>query len=189
MPSLSAPDPPLTDGQIALRPFRLDDVAIVTQACQDPELSRWMATIPYPYTEEDAKSWIATHEDMWRRGEEAHLAMTTSSNGFLGAIGLQPDWERRSSMVGYWVAAWARRQGVATRALRLVSQWTFDVVGLETLNLNTKLGNVASEGVAQKAGFEIIGLDEEFEHSSATGERFQVKHWRLRAATLGQADG
>jgi RimJ/RimL family protein N-acetyltransferase len=173
---------PLTDGEMSLRPFNLGDVAVVTQACQDPEISRWTATIPSPYTEDDARSWILTHNDLWGTGAAAHFAITTPAGEFLGALGLQPiDWERRSAVVGYWVAAWARRRGIATRALRLVAPWAFDVVGLTTLELHTKIGNVGSERVAEKAGFEMFEVVENYPHPMAAGQHHHVKRWQLHA--------
>jgi hypothetical protein len=52
---------PLADGVVTLRAFTSGDVPAVTAACQDPEISRWTATIPWPYDEDHARTWIATH--------------------------------------------------------------------------------------------------------------------------------
>ena len=115
MPGLPRLTVPLTDGELNLRPFDLDDVTAVTEACQDPDISRWTATIPFPYPEEDARSWISTHGDLWSTGQAAQFAITTPTDALLGNLGIQPiDWGDRSAVVGYWVAAWARRRGVAT---------------------------------------------------------------------------
>ena len=43
---------------VVLRPWRLDDVPAVTAACQDREIARWLAFVPEPYTEEDARFYI-----------------------------------------------------------------------------------------------------------------------------------
>jgi RimJ/RimL family protein N-acetyltransferase len=112
-------------------------------------------------------------------GDGAEFAITRATSGeFLGAIGLRPiDWDRRTATAGYWVAAWARRQGVATRGLIMATRWAFHQVGLVAVELVTKIGNVASERVAEKAGFEMVGLDHEY---VAAGQRFDVKRWELR---------
>ena len=73
MPTLTPPEPPLTDGEIALRPYTLADVADVTAACQDPEISRWTAMIPWPYQEEHARGWIEGHGLLWETGEAAEF--------------------------------------------------------------------------------------------------------------------
>jgi RimJ/RimL family protein N-acetyltransferase len=55
--------------------------------------------------------------------------------------------------VGYWVKDGARRRGVATRALELVSRWAIHELGVERLWLTTAPENAASQRVAVKAGF------------------------------------
>ena len=154
----------------------------MTAACQDREISRWTATIPWPYREHHASWWILTHGDLWDRGEGAEFAITrATAHDFLGAVGLRPiDWENREAVAGYWVAAWARNQGVATKALTLVTDWAFRRVGLEVVALQTMIGNRASERVAEKAGFDLVAILSEAEHPIAEGQRFNVKRWALR---------
>jgi RimJ/RimL family protein N-acetyltransferase len=60
--------------------------------------------------------------------------------------------------VGYWCAAHERRRGIATRALRLVCRYALDELGLARIELITDVDNVASQGVAQKAGFRREGV-------------------------------
>jgi RimJ/RimL family protein N-acetyltransferase len=60
--------------------------------------------------------------------------------------------------VGYWVAAPARGRGVAVRAVRLLCAWGFEARGLPRIQLHTLPGNVASERVAERAGFTREGL-------------------------------
>ena len=182
MPRLIRPEASVTDGTVSLRPFTLDDVPAVTAACQDPEIARWTASIPSPYEEQHARSWIATHADLWERGEAAEFAVTAENGGrLLGALGLRPfDWANLSAGAGYWVAGPERGQGVATRALRLGAAWAFDTVGLEMVFLVTMIGNARSERVADKAGFRVEEIAD-YEHSAAPGQTYHVKHWRLRA--------
>jgi RimJ/RimL family protein N-acetyltransferase len=59
--------------------------------------------------------------------------------------------------VGYWLLAAARGRGTARRAVRLLCAWSFEVCGLERLQLATLPGNVASERVAQACGFHREG--------------------------------
>jgi RimJ/RimL family protein N-acetyltransferase len=181
MRPLIPPEAPLTDGVVTLRAFTFDDVPAVTAACQDPEISRWTATIPWPYEEEHARTWIASHAQLREQGEGAEWAVTAEDQGaFLGALGLRPfDWGRRSAVVGYWVASWARGTGVATRALRLGTTWALETIGLAAVELETMIGNVASERVAVKAGFRLVEEVSDYEHPIAKGKRFDVKRWGI----------
>jgi RimJ/RimL family protein N-acetyltransferase len=184
MPTLPRPKEHLTDGVVTLRPFTLDDVSAVTAACQDPEINRWTASIPWPYEEEHARGWITNHHALWERGGGAELAMTAASDGrLLGSLGLVPiDWDRRVVSAGYWVVASERGRSVATRALHLGTNWALGTLGLAAVELVTMVGNVASERVAQKAGFSLVEEIPNYEHPSAPDRLYQVKRWRHREA-------
>lgn len=60
--------------------------------------------------------------------------------------------------MGYWVAPWARRRGVATAALRLLSLWAIDHLQLQRLQLTVFPGNDASQGVAARVGYRREGV-------------------------------
>jgi RimJ/RimL family protein N-acetyltransferase len=66
--------------------------------------------------------------------------------------------------VGYWMHPSARGTGIATDAVRLlVRHATIDRLdgglGLRRLTLRTAAGNLASQRVAAKAGFERTGVE------------------------------
>lgn len=174
---------PLTDGQVVLRPFTLDDVPAVAAACQDPEISRWTVTIPWPYDEGHARTWISTHVSLWEQGEAAELAMTAHRDGrLLGSFTLRPfDWIDRTVSAGYWVAASERNQGTATRALALGVRWAFETLDLAVVSLVTMVGNVASERVAQKVGFSMVGETSHYANPLAPDRHRHVKRWRISA--------
>jgi RimJ/RimL family protein N-acetyltransferase len=171
---------PLTDGAIQLRPFDLDDVGDVTDACQDREISRWTDAVPWPYTEDHARGWISAHPRWWERGEVAPFAIVDADDGsFLGAISLIFP-EDRPPAAGYWVARWGRNRGVATAALVVITNWGFDALGLASITLATMLGNVASERVAQKAGFAFIGETSEYRPPRNPENCYRVRTWERK---------
>ena len=185
MPSLPEPDWPLSDGVVLLRRFTLDDVSDVTRACQDPEIPRWTASIPVPYEEQHAREWISCHDVWWNEGDRAPFAFCSATTGELfGSMSLTSiDWDDRSADVGYWAGPWARNSGATTRALLLMCRWAFDSVDIVTLHLMTLLGNEASERVAEKAGFELMGtIDGLQAHAALHPETtVKMKHWVRRA--------
>jgi RimJ/RimL family protein N-acetyltransferase len=145
------PDPPLTDGVITLRPFAAGDVAAVTAACQDAEIARW-TIVPSPYTEEDARAFVAQTREGWRDGRFWNFAIVdTASRELLGSIGVRL--VDANGQIGYWVKREARGRGVATRALRLLSDWAMTELGFRRLQLLTEPENTASQRVAEGAGF------------------------------------
>jgi RimJ/RimL family protein N-acetyltransferase len=75
----------------------------------------------------------------------------------LGAIGMGVDRASKIGHIGYWVAAPARRRGVASSALRLLARSALEE-GFGRLELITDPDNVASQGVATRAGFTREGV-------------------------------
>ncbi len=181
-PDLEAP---LSDGVVSLRRFALDDVADVTRACQDLEIVRWTASIPVPYTEADAQRWIEGHLENWNSGFTASLAIVDATDGvFMGNINVivPPDLLGQAAF-GYWVAARYRERGVATRSLLIASEWAREALHPREFFLETLDGNVASERVAEKAGYvfaEYRSGDFTRPASRGTPETLRVKKWVLR---------
>jgi len=154
---LRHPDPPLSDGVITLRAKGRDDVDTLVAICQDPEISRW-TRVPSPYTREDAEGWIAASE-LDRQVERAIDWLVEDVEGEVVASIAVQDIRADEGIgeIGYWVAAPARGRGIATRAVRLATEWALRDLGLETLELMTHQDNVASQGVARAAGFTETG--------------------------------
>jgi ribosomal-protein-alanine N-acetyltransferase len=90
--------------------------------------------------------------------EETAFAITDRRSGeLMGAIGVR-EVDQANAQIGYWVKREARGRGVATRALGLVSRWAFEELGAGRVQLFTEPGNVASQRVAEKAGFVREGV-------------------------------
>jgi RimJ/RimL family protein N-acetyltransferase/nitrite reductase/ring-hydroxylating ferredoxin subunit len=161
---LSPPNPPLTDSVVALRPFRAEDASAITSACQDPDIQRWVPIIPIPYAEADARRFVLLTLQAWHDGTGYEFAITDAGTGkYVGSIGLHLGPNPRRHAVGYVVAPEFRGRGIATRALRLVTRWGFEQLGIERLALWTLPGNVASQRVAEKAGFRYEALARNWE--------------------------
>jgi RimJ/RimL family protein N-acetyltransferase len=158
MPALRLPDPPLSDGEIVLRAWRLSDVPALTAACQDPEIPRW-TVVPSPYTEHHARDFIAGCDEDRDAGRELALAIVDPDDTLLGAIGLvRFDWDEGIGEIGYWIAREARRRAVGARATRLLARWALTELGLERLELLANPENEASQRLAERAGFTREGV-------------------------------
>jgi RimJ/RimL family protein N-acetyltransferase len=168
--------------RVLLRPFTLDDVKPVVEACQDDEIHRWTVTIPWPYTEEHARSWIEAHAMQRRAGSAHHFAVVeAATNSFSGSISLERSaGAPRSAGAGYWIAPWARRRGYATDALRIIVDFAFAATDTDRILLVTMAGNEASEHVAAHAGFEVVGTDEAHSYGVAAGEAYPARIWERR---------
>ena len=152
---LAYPDPPLSDGVVALRPWTDADLDFIVAACQDAEIARFSPVIPVPYTEADALQWLETMDAVRLADGGFDLAVTRAADGApLGAIGIgQLDRMLASATIGYWLAREARGRGHMSRAVRLLARWAFEELGLARIALTTDPENVVSQRVAERCGF------------------------------------
>ena len=174
---LRHPDPPLSDGVIALRAKARTDVEALTAACQDPEIPRW-TLVPVPYRRADALGWIAATELELDAGLAIDWLAVDADDALLASIALMGiDRERGTAEIGYWVARAARGRGVATRAVRLVRDWAAGELGLTTLELVIHEDNAPSHAVARAAGFTDTGEHREPPREGLPAGRYLVHHW------------
>jgi RimJ/RimL family protein N-acetyltransferase len=152
-----AGDVVLSDGVVTLRVWRPDDAPAVLVACQDPLIARFVP-IPQPYGEEEARSFIEMVQREWESGDEQAFAIVDAvTDELLGSISRHGPFGHRATF-GYWLAPEARGRGVATRALRLIVDWTIAATDVIRFDLYTDVENDASGRVAERAGFEREGI-------------------------------
>lgn len=148
----------LSDGVVTLRMWRPEDAPAVFAACQDPLIGRFVP-IPQPYRETDASSFIEMRLRDWDDvgPEQGFAIVDASTDGLLGSISRHGPLGHRATF-GYWLSEHARGRGVATRALRLIVEWTLATTDVIRLDLYTDVENDASGRVAERAGFEREGI-------------------------------
>ena len=147
----------LTDGRLVLRVPDDGDAEAVRIACQDPEIPRWIPVIPQPYTDESARDFITWSRETTERGSYSFVIVDAGSAELLGAIGMGVNGLMKVGHIGYWVAAPARRRGIASSALRLLAGWALEQ-DFGRVELITDPDNVASQRVAEKVGFRREGV-------------------------------
>ncbi len=183
---LQAPDPPLSDGIVSLRAWRPDDAPAVARCCSDELIAYWLDMVPQPYTEADARVYLEGAAQAWRDGSGAPFAVADAATGeVIGSMGIRlvaP--EDGVAEVGYWTSAEARGRGVTTRALVLVSRWALALPQVERLQLRADLQNVASQRVAEKAGFVREGVLRSAHFSPRQGRRLD---WVVYSLLPGEA--
>ena len=140
------------------------DIPQIVAGCSDPGVARYIPLIPVPYTERDAREWLA-------RDDERAFAITEGGGELLGVVSVRP---RPGGSLGYWLRAGARGHGLAAEALRAVVAWT----GRDDLFLTTHPDNVASQRVAERAGFVCVALvdhDPPFPNGRSDTLRFELR--------------
>lgn len=142
-----------TDGLIIRRPIEADipDIAL---ACADPETQEWLPGLPAPYDEAVAREFVTRlAPELWQRGGRTWSVVDAGTGRLLGNVGLpRVALADGVAEVGYWVAPWARRQRVASRAAAAAASYAFGQ-GMGRVELMTDCLNTASQRTAIAAGF------------------------------------
>lgn len=146
----------LRTDRLTLRPPERSDGADAFAAV-DHEVARWLGWA-VGYTLDRAERWCTeeAHRDLVR--ETGFVIVPERTGRFAGVIGLsRTDWATGVAETGYWIGPADRRKGYAVEAVREVARYAFGL-GLERLELLAATGNVASQRVAERAGFTREGV-------------------------------
>lgn len=156
---------PLTDAH-------LDGVAALVA---DPEVLRF-TRVPTPVPPDFARTWIGRYEAARRDGTREAFAVVDGGGAFLG-LAMAPviDREGHTAELGYIVAPEARGRGVATQALRLLTAWGLDTLGMQRLELHISVDNEPSRRVAVNCGYVLEGVLRSLHVKQ--GERADTEIW------------
>lgn len=182
MPALPALKQPLDDGVVTLREWRDDDRDALVEMANDATIQQW-TRVPAPYTERDAEQWFALTKTTRAAGHQAAFAMTSATGGeLLGSIDLRiHPADPAIGELGYMVGPRARRRGVATRAVELLTRWAFDTLSIERVEILVDPRNRPSLRVAESAGYAREGLLRAYRPSRDGGRLDLAIYARLRA--------
>ena len=150
--------PTLTTDRLVLRPFTHADAAAVFAHLNDREVAVTTASIPYPYPQGAAETWIGTHAARAAAGEAVVLAVTLRGSGELvGSIEIRLVPGHRRAELGYWVGRAHWGQGYATEAADALLRWGFATLGLHRVHAAHLTRNPASGAVLRKVGMRHEG--------------------------------
>ena len=173
----------ISDGVVRLRLPTDADVSRIVEACRDPEVSRY-TTVPSPYRPSHTIEWMQRGMAGLAAGTDLHTVIAEADGSdALGTISLHEINRAASRCVaGYLTAPWARRRGVAARALYLLCGFAFGELRLARVELTIEPGNAASRATAESVGFREEGLLRSY--MSIAGARRDMLMYSLLPADL-----
>ena len=181
MPPLPALQEPLSDGVISVRDWRDDDRDPLVEMANDRTIQKW-TRVPAPYTRQDADHWFALTRTTRAAGHQVAFAVVSADDGeLLGSIDLRVNpADPAIGELGYMVGPSARRRGVATRAVELLTAWAFEQLALQRVEILVDPRNEPSLRVAESAGYEREGLLRSYRPSRDGGRLDLALYARLR---------
>ena len=145
-------------GGIRLERFGEQHLDSLDPLLGDPETHRF-TRIPVAPSPDYPRIWLQRYEEGRRAGTREAFAIVDSEDGALLGLVLSPriDREARTAELGYVLAPAARGRGVATEALRQLTEWAF-AEGMLRLELLIGVDNDRSRRVAERCGYRFEGI-------------------------------
>ncbi|MGL5829685.1 MAG: GNAT family N-acetyltransferase, partial [Angustibacter sp.] len=150
-------------GVVLVRPLAPPDAPAILAQLHDPTIRRWAPIFTRPCLAEVQDRIAVAHEQL-NQGDPRFFVITWSSDPqrVLGTIECRNDFpiaEFSIRDLGYAVSAPARRRGLGSAALRLLSQWLLDPRGgqIHRVQLDHAVGNLPSCRTAERAGLPVEG--------------------------------
>jgi RimJ/RimL family protein N-acetyltransferase len=143
-------------GEWCIRSLTASDAEAIVKYANNRRISiNLRDRFPHPYTRAAADAFLAA---AGAQQPEADFAIASRSEA-IGGIGFHPqlDVHRLSAEIGYWLGEPFWGQGIATRAVRALSEWVFATTPLVRLYAHVFEWNPASARVLEKAGFTLEG--------------------------------
>jgi RimJ/RimL family protein N-acetyltransferase len=168
--------PELACGPVRLRRFEPQDAPRLQLLAGEWDIARYTLTIPHPYADGLAETWIASHDELRATGRSHPYVVTRAADGlFIGAASLQPDPANLDS-IGYWIGKPFWGQGYATAAMQALLDAGFGHSDRDALTATHLVANPASGRVMEKCGLRFVS---EKEVTHREGKLETIRIWRI----------
>lgn len=149
----------ITTERLVLRQFQQSDAEAVARLCNNYNIYKNTLYLPYPYTLEDASTWITRHSKNISEDKAYEFAITDKVSGELfGAIALSHNQKFKQGEIAYWVGEEYWGNGYATEAAQAIVQFAFKEKNLHKVFARFFSSNPASGRVLEKLGMKQEGI-------------------------------
>ncbi|MCK0473239.1 GNAT family N-acetyltransferase [Halalkalibacter sp. APA_J-10(15)] len=145
--------------RLLLRLFKETDATEVAELCDNYNLYKNTLYLPYPYSIEDALSWMKNHLDNFNDDKSYEFAITDKVTGKLfGAVALTRNQGFNNGEIAYWVGEKHWGNGYATEAAKAILEFAFVEKQYHKVFARYFQSNLASGKVIEKIGMKKEGI-------------------------------
>ena len=140
------------NGDVAIRDFKANDTTLLAKYANNKKVSINLRDgFPSPYTLDDAKAFI---DRVNKQNPQTFFAIEYKGE-YVGNISLSPgtDVYRNSAEIGYFIGEPFWNKGIATKAVKLITDWGFKNLNLVRIHTGIFAFNKPSQRVLEKCGF------------------------------------
>jgi [ribosomal protein S5]-alanine N-acetyltransferase len=144
--------------RLLLRPQGADDIPRIVPLLNDFDVSKNLASVPYPYTEEHGHAFLARGTEDRARGQAYSFAITLRQDGTLiGGCGLRLK-DDGVFELGYWLGRPYWSKCYASEAARRTAAFAFHSLDAPVIRASYFHDNPASGHVLEKLGAVPAGV-------------------------------
>ncbi|HWF40154.1 MAG TPA: GNAT family N-acetyltransferase [Candidatus Acidoferrales bacterium] len=162
-----------------LRPLELRDSAQAQAIFPHWEIVRFLNNrVPWPYPPDGVQSYYRDVALLaMERGEEWHwsLRLKSEPDQIIGCITLM---NREENNRGFWLGSRWQRQGLATEACEVVTDYWFNELKFPLLRVPKAIANTASRRISEKTGMRVIKVTAR----DYVSGRLPTEVWEITAA-------
>ena len=142
--------------RLILRKWKLDDVNDVVEGLNNLNVTKWLAQVPYPYTEDDAKKFITKciEKNLYN-----FAIVLKENNKVIGGTQLTNiSYVRGTAGGGIWLNEKYQGKGFGTEAFGARIKYAFEELGLRRLENGYLKGNERSHKMQLRFGYKDEGI-------------------------------
>lgn len=156
---MEMPFTPLQTTRLTLRPYALSDLSALIPLIGAREVAATTLRIPHPYSESDARQFIASAQQSLLDGSEVRLAIILrESDALCGGVGLRLEPDHRRAELGYWIGVPYWGHGYATEAAAALVEYGFATLQLNRIYASHITKNPASGTILRRLGMQHEGI-------------------------------
>ncbi|QGR00035.1 N-acetyltransferase [Paenibacillus psychroresistens] len=144
--------------RLVLRPFELTDASKVQELAGDKEVAKTTLSIPYPYPDGAAESWIRGCNERSKDGSGFPFALVDKDKHLLiGCMSINVSIPHKRGELAYWLGRPFWGNGYATEAAMCLVAFGFKELELNKIWAAAMTKNPASTNVMKKLGMKFEG--------------------------------
>jgi [ribosomal protein S5]-alanine N-acetyltransferase len=169
--------------RLIIRDLEDKDRVVLPELIGDLEVSKFLAVVPYPYTQKDADWFVNSCQEESKKNprENYQMGIVLKSTGELvGVVGLTKVNEfNKKGTLGYWLGKKYWRQGIMYEAAQRLVKFAFEELDLQRIDITAFIGNDGSNALIKKLGSTHEGVAKRYHRGKATGEFYDTNSYGL----------
>ncbi len=157
--------------RLILRNWEDSDIEDIVEGLNNINVSKWMASVPFPYTIDDAKCFIEHTKALDEKSKMAFAIVLKENNKVIGGTEITNINKKDGTAGGgIWLNEAYQKNGYGTEAFAARIKYAFDELGLRRIENGYFPGNEKSKKMQEKLGYKDEGIRRKKFLCLATGE-------------------